>query len=217
MDNTTLKANAAKIYIEGHRGGKLDYENTLPAFKQAIDHNLPGVEFDLWLTKDKIPVVIHGTEGAIGFKCEEAGVKEDDKIVELTLEQIKSVTLPNGERIPTFEELLQLCAKKLKLNIEIKDDNIEICKIVLDLLADFEVTNEYAWFTSFKYNILEEIKTLNPSFELGYLYKSDESMNSEFYPTHGDSCNIPYNHLTKELVEKCHENGLKVAIYYPKI
>ena len=142
--------------VEGHRGGRFDYENTISAFKQAIDKNLYGVEFDIWLTKDKIPVVIHGVDdGHIGYDSEAFNVRKDSLIWELTLQQIKSITLPNGETIPTFEELLDICGNKIKLNIEIKDKNLEICQIALNMLIEKGVSNKMAWFTSFKHEILK--------------------------------------------------------------
>lgn len=73
----------------------------------------------------------------------------------MKLEQIKSIILPNNETIPTFEELLEVCANKIRLNIELKDKNIELCQLILDMLYEKEVTPEMAWFTSFDHNMLK--------------------------------------------------------------
>jgi len=199
------------ILVEGHRGGRLDFENTLGAFRQAISNQLKSIEFDVWLTKDKIPIVIHGSEnGEIEYEWEAVGIKKDSKINDLELEQIKSIVLPNNETIPTFEELLEVCANKIRLNIELKDKNIELCQLVLDMLYEKEVTPEMAWFTSFDHNMLKEIKRLDPSFEVGYLYEPTDMMAPEYYSKNGDSWNICINMLSKELVENCHRNGMKV-------
>ena len=49
------------IYIEGHRGmNRKFYENTLKSFSQAISSSIDSIEFDVWLTKDKVPVIMHG-------------------------------------------------------------------------------------------------------------------------------------------------------------
>ena len=43
-----------KVYVEGHRGYCAKYpENTLLSFEKAIELGCDGVEFDVWLTKDK--------------------------------------------------------------------------------------------------------------------------------------------------------------------
>ena len=143
--------------VEGHRGGKFDFENTLSAFKQAIGKSLYGIEFDVWLTKDKIPIVIHGegeNDAYIGYESESFGVRKDSLITELNLQQIKSIVLPNGELIPTLEELLDVCGNRIKLNIELKDANPEVWQIVLNMLTDKGISNKMAWFTSFKHEIL---------------------------------------------------------------
>ena len=50
-----------KVFIEGHRGVNREFfENSIESFKQAIKYNLDSIELDIWLTKDKIPIVIHG-------------------------------------------------------------------------------------------------------------------------------------------------------------
>ena len=144
------------ILIEGHRGGKFDYDNTLSAFKQAVEKNLYGIEFDLWLTQDKVPIVLHGEDdGKVGYNSEEHGIKKESLVTELTLKQIKNIVLPNGELIPTFEELLDVWGNKIRLNIELKDRNLEICQIVLNLLAERGITNKMAWFTSFRHDVLK--------------------------------------------------------------
>lgn len=48
--------------IESHRGSKYQPENTLLAFQSAIQIGCEAVELDIWLTKDKVPVIIHGTD-----------------------------------------------------------------------------------------------------------------------------------------------------------
>ena len=49
-----------KIYAEGHRGmGAFYPENTLLSFEKAMDAGLDAIEFDVWLSKDKIPVLMH--------------------------------------------------------------------------------------------------------------------------------------------------------------
>src|SRR5262245_42548188 len=37
-------------------------ENTLKAFREAISQNADGIEFDVYITKDGVPVVVHDDE-----------------------------------------------------------------------------------------------------------------------------------------------------------
>ena len=49
-----------KILVEGHRGYAAKYpENTLISFKAALELGVDAFEFDVWLTSDKIPVLMH--------------------------------------------------------------------------------------------------------------------------------------------------------------
>ena len=53
------------ILIEGHRGICAKYpENTLISFEAAIDRGVDAFEFDVWLTKDKVPVIMHDGNAA---------------------------------------------------------------------------------------------------------------------------------------------------------
>ncbi len=48
-------------YIECHRGCSLEApENSLSSFSKAIEEGYNSVELDVWLTKDKVPMIIHG-------------------------------------------------------------------------------------------------------------------------------------------------------------
>ena len=48
------------IFVEGHRGACALYpENTLLSFEKAIEMGVDAVEFDIWLSKDKVPVLMH--------------------------------------------------------------------------------------------------------------------------------------------------------------
>jgi glycerophosphoryl diester phosphodiesterase len=46
--------------VVGHRGGFMGPENSMKAFRNALLHKLEGIEFDIWLSKDNIPVITHG-------------------------------------------------------------------------------------------------------------------------------------------------------------
>lgn len=50
------------IVICGHRGGakNIHIDNTMAAFKYAIENGLEMIEFDVWLTKDDKLIITHG-------------------------------------------------------------------------------------------------------------------------------------------------------------
>lgn len=51
---------STKTLIFGHRGYPFKFpENSLKGFQYAIDHGIDGLEFDVHLTKDNVPVIMH--------------------------------------------------------------------------------------------------------------------------------------------------------------
>ena len=49
-----------KILVEGHRGYAAKYpENTMISFEAAMDLQVDAIEFDIWLSAEKVPVIIH--------------------------------------------------------------------------------------------------------------------------------------------------------------
>ena len=47
--------------IIGHRGGFIGGpENSMPCFRGALANRLDGIEFDVWLSKDNVPMIVHG-------------------------------------------------------------------------------------------------------------------------------------------------------------
>lgn len=88
-------------------------ENTLSAFKKAVAAGY-GIELDVQLTKDEVPVVVHDYD--LRRIC---GV--DKKVNECTYEEIKQLPIYRSEEtIPTLNEALRLVGGKVPLVIEIK-------------------------------------------------------------------------------------------------
>ena len=46
--------------VVGHRGGFFGPENSLKGFRGAIQNKLEAIEFDIWLSKDNVPMILHG-------------------------------------------------------------------------------------------------------------------------------------------------------------
>lgn len=145
-----------KIVVEGHRGYCAKYpENTMISFEAAMDLGVDAIEFDVWLTSDKVPVLIH--DGNCKRTC---GV--DVHVRDLTLEEVKKLSAHYEEKfgdqykgqdvqIPTLEELLKKCAEKrpdILLGVEIKEYTEENVDITVAMLKEYGVYDKcffYAW------------------------------------------------------------------------
>ncbi len=106
-----------------HRGAMETHpENTIPAFRAAIDAGAQMIEFDVWLTKDNQLVIIH--DPTVDRTTNGTG-----KVTDLTLEEIKKLDAGGwkspeftGEKIPALEETLAAMPYNIWLNVHIKGD-----------------------------------------------------------------------------------------------
>ena len=105
-----------------HRGASGDYpENTLLAFRKALEIGVDEIELDLHSTKDGRLVVMH--DGTVDRTTGGTGA-----IGDLTLAEIKALDAGSafderfrGERVPTWEEALDLVQGKVGLNVHLKE------------------------------------------------------------------------------------------------
>jgi glycerophosphoryl diester phosphodiesterase len=82
--------------IFGHRGYPKKFpENSLAGFRYAVQQEIDGLEFDVHLTKDQVPIVMHDEK--IDRTSNGHG-----QINQLTLNEIRQYHLSNGEKIPTL-------------------------------------------------------------------------------------------------------------------
>jgi len=115
-----------RIIVLGHRGYMGKYpENSLLAFRKALESGADGIELDVWLTKDGEVIVMH--DESIDRTSNMNGRQK-----EMTLEELKKADIGMGERIPTLEEVFEAIPKEALVNIELKDLDTarEVAKIV---------------------------------------------------------------------------------------
>jgi glycerophosphoryl diester phosphodiesterase len=98
----------------GHRGSPRERtENTLPGFVLAIEHGADAVELDVHVTADGVVVVHHD------FNV--AGVP----IASARWDELRSVDLPGGGRIPTLKSVLEAIGDRATIYVELKGSGIE--------------------------------------------------------------------------------------------
>ena len=109
-----------RIYTEGHRGLCAYYpENTLLSYEKAIEAGVDAIEFDVWLSKDKVPVLMHD-----GNAFRTTGINRN--LRDMTLDEINALdpcySQKFGEKfkglvkVPTLKELLELRKQKNSKN-----------------------------------------------------------------------------------------------------
>ena len=179
----------------GHRGAKGHVsENTLQSFQKAIDLGCDGIELDIQLSKDKIPVVIHDetvdrTTFGKGF------------VKNFTSTELKKID------VPTLQEVIDLVNQNCFINIEIKDANAT--SETLKLLEKYDLN--FFQISSFNWKVLEEISKQNSKIYLGVLTENNlENALAFAKRINAKSINPYYKLLNLEKVTLLHENEFEV-------
>ena len=123
----------SNVAFVAHRGGIVPGypENTLSAFRQAVKHGAEVIEVDLRGTKDGEVVILHD-------ETLDRTTNGKGKVTDYTLAELKKLDAGAGERIPTYEEALQLVAGTgVKLLLDIKESP------VLDKRKVVRLTDKY--------------------------------------------------------------------------
>jgi glycerophosphoryl diester phosphodiesterase len=217
-----LQSGLSNPAIIGHRGFKEKYpENTFISFQAAVDAGAHMIELDVTLSKDRKLIVIH--DDTLDRTTNGNGSVQYHTLAEI--KQLDAGTWFNpcftGERIPTLNEVLDLWANRIFINIEIKSSAFEpdnpqdaIERQVVSLIQTKKCRDSIL-VSSFKPEILYSISTIDPMISLGFLTEEEEtitafqlSRNLTLFSWNPD-CKI----ITKELVQEMHDRNVRVFPY----
>jgi glycerophosphoryl diester phosphodiesterase len=200
----------SKIDIQGHRGCRgLLPENSLPAFKKAIELGVHTIELDLAISKDKKVVVSHEPFMKSDYCLDTNGneiAKEEElnfNFYQMSYDSIKLFDcgtkyferFPNQEKVkvykPLLSEVIELSESlnpNIHYNIEIKADPrydtmyTPIPSEYVQLVLN--VIKKYEIenrvnLQSFDIRVLEEIKKQDESIKLALLIDENESIDKK--------------------------------------
>ena len=195
------------IAIIAHRGFKKKYpENTMLAFRKAIEAKADYIELDVHFSADEEIVVIHNR--ATGHVA-----NKDLVVKETNLNVLKSLDVGEGEKIPTLQEVIDLCKGKIGINIEIKV--LGMAESIVKLVEKNGMIDDII-ISSFKHIEVAKAKKLKPeingaTLELlgaGRLIKNALKIKA-------DSINPPFIMATQKLCNKAHASGILVNPWTP--
>jgi glycerophosphoryl diester phosphodiesterase len=204
--------------IIAHRGASSKLpENTLIAFKQAQKDGADGIELDIHLTKDKVPVVIH--DETVDRTTDGYGFVKDYTVSDLkrlSAGRWKGWKFRKAE-IPTFVEVLEWIKNtNLTLVIELKNNLFPykgMEKMAIELIEKYEMVDRTI-FSSFNHDSLMIVKKLNKDAETAPLYSKPIQDPARYAKSIGASGVHPYFRITnKHLVQSLHADGIKIRPY----
>lgn len=201
--------------IIAHRGASRQApENTMAAFRRALELGAGGIELDVHLSADGHLVVTHDEQ--VDRTSNGKGLVRDKTFGELKALDFGSWFSPEfkGERIPGLEEVLQLVAGwDGLLNIEIKNGPIfypGIEKAVANAIAQYKLTYRTI-ISSFNHYSLVEIRKLNPEIKTAPLYMAGLYEPWEYARTIGACAIHPlFYNIVPEVMKGCKLNSIMV-------
>lgn len=132
------------IVVVAHRGLAPGYpENTLPAFRRALELGVGFIELDLRMTKDRIPVIIH--DDTVDRTTDGQGEVGTFTLAEIKKLDAGSSSSPGfaGERIPTLKETLELVTSLGgKALLDIKSSTDLDCEKVVRLVEHYSAVKD---------------------------------------------------------------------------
>ena len=177
----SIKLFQKQFYTIAHRGASAYYpENTMSAFRAAVEMDADMIELDVLLSKDSIPVVFHDEK--LDKKTNGSGYVKDLKLKELKRLDAGSWFHPKfkHERISTLREVLEYTKNNILVNIEIKTEAVTkeeqrgIVELVLNLIKELEIENEVI-ISSFDYRVFNRVIKSNSTVKVALLYEPLQS------------------------------------------
>ena len=210
--------------VIAHRGAsKKAPQNTLAAFRRALELGCDGFENDVHLTKDGHIVVCHNYE--IDATSNGTGL-----IREMTFEELRSYDFGSyfgegfkGEKIPELCEFLELCAGLKIIDIEIKpplDGNLAVVEKTLAETERFGLLDRLL-ISSFSDEVLLEVKRLKPSVLTGLLYDPTSAIIDKVFDDpfgfaeslRCDALHPAVFYIDEDYIGEAHKRGMAVNVW----
>lgn len=221
--------------IIGHRGASaLAPENTLAAFARAFDDGAHGIEFDVRLAKDGVPVVIHdATLRRTGLAWGE--------VAKLTSEQLANENVGSWfnraqpalgreayeqQRVPTLAQVFDFLHERPgTIYVELKTDGADSSSDLVQAASDAIVAGglqDRVVVVSFDLPALARLKSLNSSIRTGALFtprnRPDVSWRADSMLSAATDCGadelLPHRLLARpKIIENAHARNLPVVVW----
>ena len=188
--------------IYGHRGASgYAPENTLEAFRLAMEMGADGFELDVHMSRDGALVVIH--DESVDRTTDGTGLVRDLTLAQLkTLDASCGMEAYKGARIPTLDEVFDLIRDTRHIvNVEVKTDEWFYPQIEEKCLAlaKEKGVEDRILYSSFNHYTLLKLRQLKPDAKLGMLF--------------GDIMVKPWEYAEQLQVDYLHP--MKMNIYVP--
>jgi glycerophosphoryl diester phosphodiesterase len=218
------------LLLYAHRGATAELpENTMPAFRRALELGVDALEMDVHMTRDGVPVVSHDPTGE-RMADVAAAWKDVDLAEARTWDLGARWTAPDGGHphagrgihVPSFEEVL-VELPGVRINVDIKQAEPSMVKAMLQLLRRLRA-EERVTLASFRWRTLLEVRrrgyggeTALSQPEVGALVAMPRRLFRRL-PFVGGAAQVPeragpVRFARRGFIAKCHALGLRVDFW----
>ncbi len=188
-----------------HRGASgYEPENTLRAFRRALDMGARWLELDVYAVEGEL-VVIHDA-------TLERTTNGKGAVMEQTLGHLRSLDAGRGERIPLLREVLALLGRDNGVNIELKGPTTAapVAELLGTYLESSRLMPEQLLVSAFDQEELAAFKTLLPHIRIAPIVTGVPRGYARFAAALGAyAVHAALPAATKRFLEDTHRRGLK--------
>lgn len=166
------------LQLIGHRGyGPTDSndkdmrypENTLLSFKHALDNGADGIELDVFLSEDGVPIVIHDRRLHEHVIAEQVPLVGGRSVTDFTFDELQQFDVGYGQKIPSLGNVFNLVAgykDSRVINLDVKDP--ATIPSILATIAHYKGKDfkHDVVISSYKWDILKELRRRNSDVHL---------------------------------------------------
>ncbi|HKN65862.1 MAG TPA: glycerophosphodiester phosphodiesterase [Gemmatimonadaceae bacterium] len=189
----------------GHRGAPREYpENTLPAFARAVERGADGIELDVHVTTDGVPVVHHDPQVRV-----DKGRAPSRALAQMSWEEVARVELAPGITIPSLEQVLTAVGNHAIVYVELKGKNS--AEATLELIAR---SRARCAVHSFDHAAVSQAARLAPAVRRGILFDAyPEDIDGAMREAAALDVWPEWKLIDAPLVERVHARGGRVIAW----
>ena len=194
--------------ICAHRGASYyEPENTLRAFRRALEMGADRIEVDVRLTADGHIIALH--DETVDRTTNGSGYARD-----MTLEEIRRLDAGKGERIPTLKEIIDLVRGRADLLIDVKDHGME------DKLAETILNEDFIGDVVFisSPNVIRRLKEICNEFQIcpPYRFIADDPIDMNAVKRlKADWVFMRWMKINRRLISLLHKSGVRIFASIP--
>jgi glycerophosphoryl diester phosphodiesterase len=201
-----------EVAITAHRGGIVAApENSMAAFRGAIEDGADYAELDVQHTSDRRLVIVHD-----GDLMRLGG--DPRKVAELTAGEFASIDIGRkvdakfaGEHPPLLEDVIELVRGRMKLNVELKYNVPDpgLAPAVVELLRREDFLDD-AVITSLDYAALKQVESIEPRLRTGHVITAAVG---NVLRTEADFLSLNAAQATVSLLRRARRAGKEVHVW----